>query len=259
MRIALGVEYDGRAFCGWQSQPSGCSVQDALEAGLAKVAGSPIRIVGAGRTDSGVHASAQVAHFDSAVERPMQAWVRGTNSALPSAVSVLWAKPVGDDFHARYWAIERTYTYLLLNRDVRAGLDVGRVGWFHRALDLGRMQQAAQLMLGPHDFSAFRSAECTAKCPVRDMRRIDIERHGDLVVFEFSANAYLHRMVRNIVGSLIYVGKGRYPVEWLGEVLASRDRARAAPTFAPDGLYLSAVAYDSAWALPATSRKLALL
>jgi tRNA pseudouridine38-40 synthase len=259
MRIALGLEYDGRGFCGWQSQAGGCGVQDALELALGTIAEAVIRVASAGRTDSGVHASAQVAHFDTQVHRPLTAWVRGTNTALPSGLVVLWAKSVPDEFHARYCARARTYTYLLLNRPVRAGLVGGRVGWFHLPLDLAAMQAAARFVTGTHDFSAFRSAECQAKTPVRDMRAITIERHGDLLVFRFTANAFLHHMVRNLVGSLIYVGKGKYPPDWMAEVLASGNRARGAPTFAPDGLYLTGVEYDSTWQLPPTDRPLLAL
>jgi tRNA pseudouridine38-40 synthase len=250
MRVALGIEYDGRCFCGWQSQPGGCAVQDALESSLAQICGRFVRVAAAGRTDSGVHASMQVVHFDAPVQRPLEAWVRGVNSKLSPAAAVLWAQPVAPQFHARFSATGRGYTYLLLNRASRPGLAAGRVGWFHRALDVGRMQEASRLLLGVHDFSAFRAAECQAESPSRELRRLDIERHGELIVMRLAANAFLQRMVRNIVGSLVYVGKGRYPPQWLGELLAGRDRSAAAPTFAPDGLYLTAVEYDSAWGLP---------
>ncbi len=250
MRVALGIEYDGRLFCGWQSQPGGCGVQDALERALERIGGQFIRVAAAGRTDSGVHATAQVAHFDTSVERPLNAWVRGVNGALPSGAAVLWARPVAPQFHARFSATGRAYTYLLLDRTSRPGLQAGRVGWFHRALDVGRMREAARLLLGTHDFSAFRAAECQAESPLRELRRLDIERHGELIVFRFAANAFLQRMVRNIVGSLVYVGKGRHPPQWLGGLLVGRDRSAAAPTFAPDGLYLTAVEYDSVWGLP---------
>lgn len=250
MRIALGVEYDGRDFCGWQSQPGGCAVQDALERALSGICVHPVRIAGAGRTDSGVHASGQVAHFDTTARRPLTAWTRGANSALPRGVAVRWAQPVDDAFHARFSATGRSYTYLLLNRPERPGLEAGRVGWFHRPLDLARMQQAARHLVGTHDFSAFRSAECQAESPVRELRRLDVERRGDLVVFRLAANAFLQRMVRNIVGTLIYVGKGAHDPQWVASVLDGRDRAEAAPTFSPDGLYLSGVEYDSRWGLP---------
>lgn len=250
MRIALGVEYDGREFCGWQSQPDACAVQDALERALSGICAHPVRIAGAGRTDSGVHASGQVAHFDTASRRPLTAWTRGANSALPRGVAVRWAQPVDDDFHARFAATGRSYTYLLLNRPARPGLDAGRVGWFHRPLDVARMREAAAALVGTHDFSAFRAAECQADSPVRELRRLDIERRGDLIVFRLAANAFLQRMVRNLVGTLIYVGKGSHSPSWVREVLECRERSAAAPTFAPDGLYLTGVEYDSRWGLP---------
>ncbi len=250
MRVALGLEYDGRAFCGGPSQPSGCGVQDALERALAGICGHTVRVHAAGRTDAGVHATNQVAHFDTDATRPLTAWVRGVNTDLPEGAAVLWARPVAEDFHARFSATGRAYTYVLLNRPGRPGLLHGRVGWCHRPLDLERMQEAASLLVGTYDFSAFRAAECQAGTPVRELRRIGIERQGGLIRFRLEANAFLQRMVRNIVGSLVYVGKGRYPPGWIGEVLASGDRARAAPTFAPDGLYLTAVEYDSKWGLP---------
>jgi tRNA pseudouridine38-40 synthase len=251
MRIALGVEYDGRQFCGWQSQPGACGVQDALERALSGICGQRVKIAGAGRTDSGVHASGQVAHFETLSDRPLTAWTRGCNSALPPGVAVRWAQPVPDDFHARFSATGRAYTYLLLNRPTRPGLLHGRLGWFHRRLDLELMREAAASLVGRHDFSAFRSAECQADSPVRELRGLDIEQRGNLVVFRLAANAFLQRMVRNLVGSLLYVGKGRHPPAWVGDVLASRNRALGAPTFAPDGLYLSAVEYDARWGLPA--------
>jgi len=253
MRIALGVEYDGRAFCGWQSQPDACAVQDALERALAGICVHPVRIAGAGRTDSGVHASGQVAHFDTSAQRPLTAWTRGANSALPSSVAVHWAHPVRDDFHARFAATGRSYTYVLLNRPTRPGLDAGRVGWFHHRLAVDRMQEAAALLVGTHDFSAFRAAECQADSPVRELRRLDIERRGDLIVFRLAANAFLQRMVRNLVGSLVYVGKGSHPPVWMRELLDRRDRSLAAPTFAPDGLYLTGVEYDTRWGLPSAT------
>ncbi|MBI2312556.1 MAG: tRNA pseudouridine(38-40) synthase TruA [Betaproteobacteria bacterium] len=250
MRIALGLEYDGSRFCGWQSQPSGCSVQDALEAALSRIAGSDVRVTSAGRTDSGVHALTQVVHFDTGANRPLSAWVRGVNAQLPGSVAALWAREVAADFHARFSARSRTYYYLLLNRPVRPGLGQRRVGWFHLPLELERMQEAARPLLGSHDFSAFRAAECQAKSPVKDLYRADISRQGELFVFEFRANAFLHHMVRNIVGCLVYVGKGRYPVEWVRQLLEQRDRTLAAPTFAPDGLYLAGIEYDAAWGVP---------
>jgi tRNA pseudouridine38-40 synthase len=250
MRIALGIEYDGSAFCGWQTQPSGCAVQDKLEAALAQIAGAPVHTLCAGRTDAGVHAWGQVVHFDTSAGRPLSAWVRGVNALAPAALAVLWAREVGEQFHARYSARERTYRYVLLNRPVRPAADQSRVGWFHLPLDPVPMKAAARALIGEHDFSAFRSSECQARSPVRSLARIDIQRTGDYLVFELSANAFLHHMVRNIVGCLVYVGSGRRPPEWVAAVLAGRDRAAAAPTFPASGLYLTRVDYDPFWELP---------
>jgi tRNA pseudouridine38-40 synthase len=248
------VEYDGSRFCGWQTQPQGCSVQDALERALAGVASGPVATICAGRTDAGVHALGQVVHFETTAERPEAAWVRGVNALLPAGCAVTWSRAVAPDFHARYSATSRCYRYLLLNHPVRPALDAGRTGWFHIPLDTERMQRAARLLIGEHDFSAFRSAECQARTPVRTLTRLDVTRRGDHVVFELRANAFLHHMVRNIVGCLVYVGKGKHPPEWLGEVLAGRDRARAAPTFEAAGLYLAGVEYEARWGLPGAPR-----
>jgi tRNA pseudouridine38-40 synthase len=254
VRIALGLEYDGGRFCGWQTQPSGCGVQDHLEAALRHIAGEPVETVCAGRTDAGVHALAQVVHFDTSAARPDSAWVRGVNASLPAALAVIWVREVDLEFHARYAALNRCYRYVLLNRPVRPAAAHGRVGWFHLPLDVDAMREAARVLVGEHDFSAFRAAECQGRSPVRELRRLDIARHGDYIVFDFCANAFLHHMVRNLVGTLVYVGKGRHRPEWAGEVLAGRDRAAAAPTFDPAGLYLARVDYDAAWGLPAYTR-----
>lgn len=250
MRIALGVEYDGSGFSGWQSQLDVPTVQDALQQALSGIAGQPISVIAAGRTDTGVHGIEQVVHFDSNVLRPLTAWVRGANALLPSGVAVLWAQEVSDEFHARFSAHGRRYRYLLLNRPVRSALCQGKVGWFHQPLALEPMQEAARFLLGEHDFSAFRAAECQAKSPVKTITQLDISRRGDLIIFEISAGAFLHHMVRNIVGSLVYVGKGKYPPEWIKQLLESRQRTLAAPTFAPDGLYLQRIQYDKKFALP---------
>jgi tRNA pseudouridine38-40 synthase len=210
-----------------------------------------VGVVCAGRTDTGVHAIGQVVHFDTTAERPLTAWVKGVNTHLPPTVAVQWACRVPDDFHARFSATGRNYEYWLMNRPVRPALGTGRIGWFHHALDLEAMRAAAAHIEGTHDFSAFRSAECQARSPVRDLRRVAIGREGDIIHFSLAANAFLHHMVRNIVGSLIYVGKGKHRPDWLAEVLHSRERARAAPTFPPHGLYLAGVDYDAKWALPA--------
>jgi tRNA pseudouridine38-40 synthase len=256
MKIAIGIEYDGSHFHGWQSQPSGDTVQDQLERALASIAGEPVRLAAAGRTDAGVHAVAQVAHFETSVVRPGSAWVRGVNSLLPSAIAVQWAVPVAEDFHARYSAVSRTYRYVLYNHPVRPALHSGRVGWFHLPLDPVAMRAATAHLAGEHDFSAFRSSECQAKSPVRILRSWTIKQRGAHLSFEFTANAFLHHMVRNIVGCLVYVGSGKHPPGWLAEVLAGRDRRQAAPTFPPDGLYLAAVEYAPEWKLPAFSPNL---
>jgi len=251
VRIALGLEYNGGAFCGWQSQPGGCGVQDALERALAGIAAEPVRASTAGRTDTGVHALHQVVHFDTAAVRPLSAWVRGVNALLPDSVGVLWAREVPEAFHARFSAFERRYQYRLLNRPVRPALSAGTVGWFHHPLDMEAMARGAAYLVGEHDFSAFRAAECQAKSPVKNLRQLEIRREGDLILFDLAANAFLHHMVRNIVGCLVYVGKGKHPPEWMAGLLESRDRRLAAPTFSPDGLYLTGVGYDPKWGLPA--------
>jgi len=251
MKIAIGIAYCGSGLEGWQSQPSGNTVQDRLERALTEIAGERISVTGAGRTDTGVHASAQVAHFETSSARPESAWVRGANSLLPETIAVQWAAPVAEEFHARYSAMSRSYRYLLYNHPVRPALFAGRTGWFHLPLDVASMRKAAQHLLGEHDFSSFRSAECQAKSPVRAIERAEIRACGLYVVFDFTANAFLHHMVRNIVGCLVYIGKGNYPPQWLAELIDARDRRLAAPTFPAEGLYLSAVRYDARWSLPA--------
>lgn len=250
MRIALGLEYNGAAYCGWQTQPGGRTVQDALEHALQAIAGEPVRAVCAGRTDTGVHARAQVVHFDTMAERPDSAWVKGVNTHLPADIAVQWLARVSEQFHARFSAQARRYDYFLLNRPHRSALHAATMGWFHVPLDLEAMREAAAHLLGEHDFSAFRSAECQAKSPVRTLTRLDLSRSGDVIQFTFEANAFLHHMVRNIVGSLVYAGKGNYAPARVAELLASHTRALAAPTFSPCGLYLSQIRYDARWALP---------
>ena len=252
MRIALGLEFDGTPFHGWQSQADGGGVQDALEGALSAIADTSIAATAAGRTDAGVHATLQVAHFDTDANRPETAWVRGANSLLPSAMAVRWAVAVPSEFHARFSATGRHYTYLLLDRPVRPALLAMRVGWYHRPLALGPMREAAQALLGLHDFSAFRAAECQAKTPVKMLDRLDIAREADMIRFDVHADAFLQHMVRNIVGTLVYVGSGRHPPSWVAEVLESRDRSRAAPTFAAAGLYLTGIDYAPKWNLPST-------
>ncbi len=250
MRIALGVEYDGSPFSGWQSQPDVPNVQDTLQAALSSIACEPIAIIAAGRTDTGVHALEQVVHFDTYAERPLSAWVRGANALLPESISVLWAHAVPDEFHARFSAQARSYQYVLINRPSRSAVHHGKVGWFHAPLDVEAMREAAQYLLGEHDFSAFRSSECQAKIPVKNLAQLDIQKSGDTIIFDLNADAFLHHMVRNIVGSLVYVGKGKHPPQWMKEVLESRNRNLAAPTFAPDGLYLRRIQYEAKWGLP---------
>jgi len=250
MRIALGVEYDGSLFFGWQSQADGHTVQDALQAALGGIAGEPVAITAAGRTDTGVHALEQVVHFDTGVERPLSAWVRGVNALLPKSIAVLWAHPVPKEFHARFSAHARSYRYLLINRPVRSAVQHGKAGWFHAPLDVEKMIEAAQHLLGEHDFSAFRSSECQAKSPIKNLAQLDIQKRGDTIVFDLTAGAFLHHMVRNIVGCLVYIGKGKHPPQWMREVLENRERSHAAPTFAPDGLYLRRIKYETKWGLP---------
>ncbi len=257
MRIALGLEYDGAPFAGWQTQPAGNTIQDALEKALAEIACAPIRVACAGRTDAGVHAAAQVVHFDAPVARPENAWVRGVNAHLPESIAVRWSRVVPDDFHARFSARSRSYRYILHNHAVRPALLHGKVGWFHIPLDVEAMRVGAVLLEGERNFSAFRAAACQAKSPVKSMHRATVSRQGDCIIFEFRASAFLHHMVRNMVGALIYVGKGAHPPEWIAELIASRDRSLAAPTFSPSGLYLSGVEYDTRWQLPMNGRIIA--
>ena len=225
-------------------------MQDALEPALREIAGTPISTTCAGRTDRGVHARAQVVHFDTEAGRPESAWVRGVNAHLPDSLAVLWAHEVGGEFHARYSARSRTYVYRLLNRAVRPALDAPYIGWFHLPLDMNAMRAAAALFVGEHDFSAFRSSECQAKTPVRTVHSLDIEKRDEVIQIVIRANAFLHHMVRNIVGTLVYVGKGKHPAAWVTELLASKERSKAAPTFGPEGLCLDKVEYEAKWGLP---------
>jgi tRNA pseudouridine38-40 synthase len=256
MRIALGLEYRGIKYCGWQTQPSGCAVQDYLESALENFLGAEVTLTCAGRTDTGVHAMAQVVHLDTEIARDDGSWIRGTNTSLPVDIRVLWSKRVPDDFHARFSAISRTYRYVLLNSPVDTAAFSGLSGWFHSPLDISRMREAAALLLGTHDFSAYRAAECQAKSAIKTMHDVNVEPLGDfggahkLIVFTFRGNAFLHHMIRNIVGELVYVGAGRRSVAEFRAVFEGRDRARAAPTFAPDGLYLCDIEYDGRFDLP---------
>lgn len=258
MRIALGLEYSGVPFTGWQSQADGRGVQDALERAISAVAGAQVRTIAAGRTDTGVHATLQVVHFETDATRPQSAWVRGVNAHLPAAVAVRWAQAVPPAFHARFAATARHYTYMLVAGPTRPALLAGHVGWYHRVLDLDAMREAAVALAGTHDFSSFRTAECQAASPVKTISHLRVERHGDYVRFDFSANAFLHHMIRNIVGVLVYVGAGKESPPWVAELLAARDRTRAAPTFAAAGLYFTGADYDAEWNLPATRRPVRL-
>jgi tRNA pseudouridine38-40 synthase len=197
-----------------------------------------------------VHARGQVVHFDTEAKRPMSAWARGVNAHLPDAVAVLWAHEVGDEFHARYSARSRTYVYRLLNRAVRPALDAHYLGWFHLPLDVAAMRAAAAYFVGEHDFSAFRSSDCQAKTPVRTIHELSVSKESETITFVIRANAFLHHMVRNVVGTLVYVGKGKHPPAWVKELLASKERSKAAPTFGPEGLSLEKVEYEAKWGLP---------
>lgn len=253
-RIACRIEYDGSCYSGWQAQPHLAvkTVQDALEQGIAVVANQPVRVHCAGRTDTGVHGFAQVIHFDAPVERSAKAWVLGVNANLPPSVRVHWAVRVPQDFHARFSALARSYRYLIANTPVRPALFYGKVSWQRHALDHQLMHEAAQSLLGERDFSAFRAASCQSSTPMRNVQSLRVTRLGDLVVVDIKANAFLHHMVRNIVGSLMAVGVGRQPTAWIEQLMAGRDRTLAADTAPPDGLYLAAVEYPERYQLPAT-------
>lgn len=266
MRIALGVSYNGHAYNGWQSQLSGNTVQDKLEAALGRFATHDVRTLCAGRTDAGVHGLMQVVHFDTALTRTPFSWVRGTNTFLPPDIAVQWAQHVPDEFHSRGSAIARRYAYVLLQSPVRPSVDAGRVGWVFHPLDGEAMQEAVTHLLGEHDFTSFRASACQAKSPVKTLHRISItHRGGDSggIVgeaphdwapcywrFEFEGNAFLHHMIRNIMGCLIAIGQGDQPAEWMRAVRDARSRKVAAPTFSPDGLYFLGPLYDAAWGLP---------
>jgi tRNA pseudouridine38-40 synthase len=254
-RIALGVQYVGTAWNGYQKQPARNTVQDQLEIALEKFACTPLGTTCAGRTDAGVHGIEQVVHFDTELDRAMQSWVRGVNAFLPDSIVVRWAHEVkpdaeGNEFHARFSARSRTYHYVLYNNPNPSALLADRAGWVFRPLDVERMREAGQYLIGEHDFSAFRASGCQANSPVKQMHEVSIQRYGDVLVFTVRASAFLHHMVRNIVGSLIYVGTGRNEPGWMKEVLESRSRDVAAPTFMPDGLYLAKIDYDPKWGLP---------
>ena len=250
MRLALGISYNGQAYDGWQSQPSGRTVQDHLEAALGRFTTQAVATVCAGRTDAGVHGLMQVVHFDTALEREDFSWVRGTNSFLPADIAVQWARPVPDGFHARNSAKARRYSYVLLESPVRPSVEAGRVGWVFRPLDAQAMQAAAAHLVGEHDFTSFRASSCQAKSPVKTLAPVRITRRGPYWRFDFQANAFLHHMIRNLMGCLVVVGQGLQPPGWMREVLAARSRDAAAPTFSPDGLYFAGPVYEPQWGLP---------
>ena len=251
MRIALGIEYDGTSYNGWQRQKTGLGVQQRLEEALSLVANEKVDVVCAGRTDTGVHASGQVVHFDTESERTERGWLLGANTNLPEDISVTWVKPVDQDFHARFSAVARSYRYLILNRLERSALHRNRAWWIYEPLDEIPMQAAAQQLLGEHDFSAFRSAACQANTAVRDITAISVSRSGDWLTIDVKANAFLMNMVRNIVGSLAAVGLGEQGVEWIRDVLESRDRKAGGITAPPHGLTLVGVDYPEAFGIPA--------
>lgn len=256
-RLVFGVQYDGSCWHGWQTQPGGETVQDALERALSQFSKCEIATVCAGRTDTGVHAIEQVVHFDTLLDRSAHSWMNGVNAFLPPSIVVLWVHELAffdpdaqDNFHARFSAHARNYHYLLYNSPIRSPMWSKRAGWVYRPLDVDRMRMGAQYLIGEHDFSAFRAAACQAKSPIKHMYKIEIKQQGDLIVLSLRANAFLHHMVRNILGALIAVGTGKKDPEWVGYILQSKDRRLSAPTFMPDGLYLSQIEYDSKWTLP---------
>ncbi len=246
----MGLSYGGGSYEGWQSQLSGRTVQDKLEAALGKFAAQPVRVMCAGRTDAGVHGIMQVIHFDTALQRESGSWVRGTNAFLPRDIAVQWAQAVPDEFHARASAISRRYAYVVLESAVRPSVEAGRVGWVYRPMDETAIKRAAALLIGEHDFSSFRAAQCQAKSPVKKLLSISVSRRGAYWRFEFEANAFLHHMIRNIMGCLMSVGQGQHTPEWISEVLAARRRDAAAPTFSPDGLYFLGPTYPDHFKLP---------
>jgi tRNA pseudouridine38-40 synthase len=256
MRIALGVEYDGAGFCGWQSQSNLCGAQDVLELAIKKLALHDVRIHAAGRTDSGVHALMQVVHFDTPTDRPENAWVRGVNAHLPDALRVVWSKFVDDAFHARFSAIGRGYEYLLVNSAVAPAILINKAGWYHLPLDVAAMQEGIQFFVGEHDFSAFRASECQAKTAIRTIRDVSINEYNNKLIFKFEANAFLQHQVRNMIGALIYIGNGKYLPNHVQTLLKNKDRTLSPPTFSPNGLYLTRVEYEKKWLLPTCQRQL---
>jgi len=249
MRIACAIEYDGSAFCGWQRQDHARSVQGDVEAALSAVADHEVRVVCAGRTDAGVHATWQIIHFDTRAERTGRSWVLGTNANLPDDAGLLWARDIDDNFHARFSAQARSYRYVILNREVPSALLHRRVTWVHQALDVSRMQEGARYLLGEHDFSSFRALACQAKSPMRTIYRLDIKRSGGYLYLDVEANAFLHHMVRNIAGVLMAVGRGVQKSQWVQDILDKRDRTQGGVTAPASGLYLVGVRYPEKYGI----------
>lgn len=250
MRVALGISYNGGAYQGWQSQPSGLTIQDKLEAALGKFTAQRVSTLCAGRTDAGVHGIMQVVHFDTELQRDTYSWVRGTNANLPRDIAVQWAVLTPDAFHCRASAMSRRYAYVLYESPIRPSVDYGRVGWTFNALDADAMRKAADILTGEHDFTSFRASACQALSPVKNLMEIAFSKRGAYWRIEFEANAFLHHMIRNIMGCLVQIGQGKHPPEWMADVLAARDRRAAAPTFSPDGLYFLGPRYDPQWGIP---------
>ncbi|MFC3283786.1 tRNA pseudouridine(38-40) synthase TruA [Litchfieldella rifensis] len=249
-RLALGVEYDGSAYCGWQRLKHAPSVQAEVEKALGKVAGQPVRVHCSGRTDSGVHATRQVVHFDAPVGRSQKAWVFGTNANLPRDIAIRWVEPVADDFHARFLALARRYRYVILNQPSRPVLERANATWCRDPLDVPAMHRAAQVLVGEHDFSSFRAAGCQSKSAWRHLHFIEVHRHGPLVVVDVQANAFLHHMIRNIVGALVDVGRGERDSDYLADLLAVKDRTLASVTAPGCGLHFVDSIYDACYPLP---------
>jgi tRNA pseudouridine38-40 synthase len=253
VRIALGITYNGQPYQGWQSQSTGLTIQDKLEKALKEFTTQKVTTLCAGRTDAGVHGLMQVVHFDTELNRDMASWVRGTNRYLPDDISVQWAHEVPSEFHARGSALSRRYAYIVLESPVRPSLEFGRAGWVYRSLDDTAMRQASRYLLGEHDFTSFRASSCQALSPIKTMMRVDIHKHGPYWRFEFEGNAFLHHMIRNIMGCMVTIGQGFESPEWMAQVIQSKRRDAAAPTFSPDGLYFQGPIYDAKWGLPTST------
>jgi tRNA pseudouridine38-40 synthase len=250
MRYAIGLEYDGSQFCGWQIQRQEPTVQGCLEQAVATVADHEARVHCSGRTDTGVHALCQVAHFDSSAQRPERSWILGLNSNLPASISVLWIRQVDDSFHARFSAFARSYRYVILNRWIRPALDAKRMSWCRTPLDADKMNRAARCLLGEHDFTSFRAGACQARHAVREIQQLTVERRGNVVSLDITANGFLYHMVRNIAGTLLKVGSGERELSWVEQVLKQQDRTKAAPTAPPEGLYFLGARYPNSYGLP---------